>query len=165
MPSPGGHKPSLPMKFLARSWPDRGLLLEALFNLAVIRVLLLALPFRRLAAGLGAAGVESAGALAEADEEVGRRIGWAVAAVARYVPWDSRCLAQALAGSRMLARRGLPFTVSLGVAEDPEKKGAQLFHAWLRCGRRPVTGGEGHRTYQVLALFSPKARKEGPGQS
>jgi hypothetical protein len=145
-------------RFLARPREDRLLLLEALAALAAGRARLLCLPFRRVAARLGRAGAESPEAVPAAQEDTARRIGWAVTAMARYVPWDSRCLAQAIAGQRMLARRGLDCTLYLGVGEDPLRPGDKAFHAWLRCGTRFVTGGDGRLRFQVLASFARTGR-------
>ncbi len=142
---------------MARSPADRALLLEALYALALARVLAVGLPFRRLARMLGDVGIEGPEAVPPAYEEIARRVGWAVTAAARYVPWDCRCMTQAIAGWRMLARRGIFGTVYLGVAEAPGHAGKLVFHAWLRCGSVFVTGGNGRLRYTVLACFSRKA--------
>ncbi|MDD2764286.1 MAG: lasso peptide biosynthesis B2 protein [Opitutaceae bacterium] len=157
MKHPDAIAASAVRRFMARSQADRLLLLEALCALAWARVLALCLPFRRLAAMLGDLGTAGPEAAPPAHEETARRIGWAVAAMARYVPWDGRCLTQAIAGWRMLARRGIAGTVYLGVSEAPEHGGKMAFHAWLRCGSSFVTGGDGRARYQVLACFSRKA--------
>lgn len=143
---------------MARSQGDRLLLFEAFFALALARTIALCVPFRRLAGMFGDLGTEGPANVPPAQEEIAGKIGWAVASMARYVPWDGRCLTQAIAGWRMLARRGIFGTVYLGVSEDPEHAGKRVFHAWLRCGSRFMTGGDGRLRYQVLACFS---RKEG----
>jgi hypothetical protein len=142
---------------MARSRADRWLLLEALCTLALARVLALCLPFRRLAAMFGDVGTEGPDEVPLAHGEIARRIGWAVACMARYVPWDGRCLTQAIAGERMLARRGIAGTVYFGAGKAAEHGGKMAFHAWLRCGSSFVTGGDGRARYQVLACFSRKA--------
>jgi hypothetical protein len=146
-------------RFLSRSREDRKLLLEALGALAVARVFALFLPFRRIARMIGDLGVEGPEKEPPAQEEIAGRIGWAVAAMARYVPWDGRCLTQAIAGWRMLARRGIFGTVYLGVAGAPASADKMVFHAWLRCGSRFVTGGNGRLHFTVLANFSRKEVK------
>ena len=148
--------PSAPpwRRFLARPAGDRRLLVEALVALAVARAMTFCLPFRRVAGILGRIGAESPAGVPAAQEDFARRIGWAVAAMARFVPWDGRCLSQAIAGRRMLGRRGIPCTVYLGVGEDPGQPGSNQFHAWLRCGSRFVTGGEPRSRYQVLVQFA-----------
>lgn len=139
-------------KFLALPNGERLLLCEALLALMAARLVLALVPFRKVAAWLGPLGMESASTVSDSDDLAAERVGWAVETMARHVPWDSRCLAQALAAWWMLGRRGIDGTVYFGVAKDPAK--AFSAHAWLRCGTRYVTGGNGHAQFQVLACFA-----------
>jgi len=136
--------------------PRRRLLREALLHLLRARIALALVPFRRLAAGLGALGTESGSEVPAGQEPAVEDVAWAVQAVAGRVPWDSRCLAQALAGFRMLRARGLAATVYFGVRRDA----AAPFdaHAWLRCGARVVTGEAGHEAYRVICQFASPER-------
>ena len=110
------------------------------------------LPFRRIARWLGTPGAESP--TMATDEEVGtaREVGWAVGAVARRIPWDGRCLAQALAATGMLRRRGLEGTVSFGVSKGESAEFDA--HAWLRMGSCMVTGGPGHQRFKAFTTFA-----------
>lgn len=117
----------------------RRLLWEALIALLIARGAMAFLPFRRIAAWLGTPGTESS-ATATAEEICkAQEVSWAVSVVARRVPWDGRCLAQALAAKRMLRRRGLEGTVYFGASKS-ESAGFDA-HAWLRLGSFIVTGG------------------------
>jgi hypothetical protein len=130
----------------------RRFLWEALIALAVARAAMALLPFRRIAAWLGTPGAESpATATAEQIDTAGE-VGWAVGALGRRVPWDGRCLAQALAATGMLRRRGLEGTVSFGVAQG----GPTGFdaHAWLRLGPCMVTGGPCHQRFKTFTTFA-----------
>ncbi len=139
-------------KFLALPWSARACLLEALLALVAARLAMALLPFRRIAAWLGRTSAESATEVSRAITDTATRVGWAVRAVAPWVPWDSRCLAQALAGTWMLRRRGIPTTLYLGVRKEPGKDFSA--HAWLRCGASIVTGAPGHRSFEVIACFA-----------
>jgi hypothetical protein len=133
--------------------PDRrARLREALAALFLARAALLCLPFRRIAAGLGAMGAESPLELPEQHHAAVEEVSWAVQAVAHRVPWDSRCLAQALAAYRLLKRRGIAATVYFGVKRDPAVPFSA--HAWVRCGGRIVTGASGVEAYTVLMQFA-----------
>jgi hypothetical protein len=132
----------------ARRW----LLGEALIALAIARAAMALLPFRRIAAWLGTAGAESAATATAEELDMAREIGWAVGAVARRVPWDGRCLAQALAATSMLRRRGLEGTVSFGAA--PGNRAGFDAHAWLRLGSCMVTGGPGHQRFKAFTTFA-----------
>ena len=112
------------------------------------------LPFRRIADWLGTPGAESS-LMAAADEiRMAQEVGWAVGVIARRVPWDGRCLAQALAATGMLRRRGLEGTVSFGVCQG-ESAGFDA-HAWLRLGPCVVTGGPDHQRFKVISTFARK---------
>jgi hypothetical protein len=128
------------------------LLREALIALAVARAAMALLPFRRIAAWLGTPGAESS-ATATADEiRTAQEVGWAVSVLARRVPWDGRCLAQALAATGILRRRGLEGTVSFGSSRG-ESAGFDA-HAWLRLGPCVVTGGPGHQRFKTFTTFA-----------
>jgi hypothetical protein len=128
------------------------LLCEALFSLAIARAAMAGLPFRRIAGWLGTPGAETPTTVSDQDILIAKEIGWSVSAVARRVPWDSRCLAQALAATAMLRRRGLEGTVSFGAG----RRGTAEFdaHAWLRLGAFMVTGGPGHEQFKTFTTFA-----------
>ena len=128
------------------------LLWEALAALAIARLAMACLPFRRIAAWLGTPGAESPATATAGEMRTAQEIGWAVGALARRVPWDGRCLAQALAATGMLRRRGLEGTVSFG-ARRGESAGFDA-HAWLRLGSCMVTGGPGHERFQTFTTFA-----------
>ena len=128
------------------------LLWEALGALAIARVAMALLPFRRIAAWLGTPGAESPATAAPEEIRTAEEVGWAVAVLARRVPWDGRCMAQALAATGMLRRRGLEGTVSFGVRRG-ESAGFDA-HAWLRLGSCVVTGGPGHQRFKTFTTFA-----------
>jgi hypothetical protein len=130
----------------------KGLLAEALLALAAARLVMLLVPFRYVAAWLGTAGAETPATATANEIRMAQEVGWAVGVWARRVPWDSRCLAQALAATSMLRRRGLEGTVSFGSGRVDG--GGFSAHAWLRLGPHMVTGGPGHDRFKVLTTFA-----------
>ena len=71
--------------------PERKkLLCEALAALALARLAMAFLPFRRIAAWLGTPGTESAQRLTKEQTLTAEAVGWAVGAVGHRVPWDGR---------------------------------------------------------------------------
>jgi hypothetical protein len=144
---------------LRRAGVADGLLaVEALIWLAAARLLVLAVPFRLLARSLAGRRPGSTEVAATEAEKV-RKIGWALDAVGRRVPWRCKCLERAIAGKIMLRLRGRPSTLFLGVARA-EPGGAILAHAWLRAGDLPVVGEEAPtEAYAVVARFSPPPRR------
>ncbi len=140
-------------RLVTLSWRERLRLAEALCWLALARLVLLTLPFNTIAARLGTRQQLSRETFDNPIQRAqARRIGWAVTTMSRYVPWDSACLAQALAGKWMLGTRHLPSTLYLGVAYDENKK--MRAHAWLRCGDVFVTGAPQHQRFTIIATFA-----------
>jgi hypothetical protein len=132
----------------------RQLLREALIALAMARFAMCCLPFRRIAGWLGTPGIETPRTASTQQIQTASEIGWAVSQLARRVPWDSRCLAQALAATGMLRRRGLEGTVSFGADRGAQRE--FVAHAWLRFGPCMVTGGAGHQRFKILTTLSRK---------
>lgn len=109
-------------------------------------------PFRRIAAWLGTAGAESPVTVTAEEIRTAEAVGWTVGVLGHRVPWDGRCLAQALAATAMLRRRGIEGTVSFGACEG----GSTGFsaHAWLRVGSCVVTGGPAHEQFKTFTTFA-----------
>src|SRR5262245_32537194 len=80
-----------------------------------------------------------------------REVGWAVRAAAPKTPWKSACLAQAIAGKSMLARRGVRATVHLGVVKDGA--GDLAAHAWLCADDIVITGGAKARKFKPVGVL------------
>jgi len=123
-------------KFSDLGGGDKWLLLRAVGWLGVARVMLIVMPFQRLAERLSVPVTTSA---PSPDEEVLQRIGFAVAAAANNVPWRSDCFPQAIAASRLIKGYGYSSTIHLGVERTGDEGLAG--HAWLTCGDTVVTGG------------------------
>jgi hypothetical protein len=127
---------------------DKWMFLHAALWLAAARMMLLVMPFRKLAARLSSKGEAEVGV---ADEELLRRIGTAVGAAAGNVPWRSDCFPQAIAGHMLLRHHGYRSTIHLGV-ERGSGDGLKG-HAWLTSGDAVVTGGEDlHRYVETLRI-------------
>jgi hypothetical protein len=114
------------------------------------------LPFRRIANWLGTRGAESPVVAAPDEIRMAQEVSWAVGVIARRVPWDGRCLAQALAAMGMLRRRSLEGTVSFGVCEGQGESAGFDAHAWLRLGSCVVTGGPDKQRFKVITTFARK---------
>jgi hypothetical protein len=153
-----------------RSWADIGLVLRAFSLLGLMRAAIAFVPFRLIVQVLGMSQVKGpdSGADDSSSPEISlnldpssqieahlaqaAKIGWAVRAAAARTPWQSACLAQALAGSVMLRNRGIPFTLNLGVAKDVSS--SITAHAWLTCGEITPTGSSGAERYHTISTFS-----------
>lgn len=86
------------------------------------------------------------------DKEVIKNISEAIHIMSRYTFWESQCLVKAVAGMKMLERRGMESTVYFGTARD--EKGDLIAHAWLRSGPYYVTGSEEMGKFIVVGKFA-----------
>jgi hypothetical protein len=140
--------------FFRLPWAERWLLLEASILVSLAEFAVCTLPFRWLARVAGTLQDETPAEEQPRHTTQVRRVRWAVQAATRYLPWQCRCLAQALSGQVLLAQYGIAGTLYLGVRRA--EHGAPSAHAWLRSGTLYVTGGQGHRHFQVIATFAGK---------
>ncbi|SFU47028.1 Transglutaminase-like superfamily protein [Methylobacterium sp. 174MFSha1.1] len=149
----------------AERWRWYLLVLEALVWSAAASLAIRTVPFRILAARLGpmrgtaSAPTDFSGADRHRAAAV-RPIGRAVERAAQRMPWPVRCLPQAMAAKGMLAVRGIPSRLHLGVAPASartgmaaEKTAKMTAHAWLTCGDTMVVGGEARPGFTELARF------------
>ncbi len=142
-------------KWSRLDWAQRLVLFEAAWSLTAALVAVRLLPFRWIAPRLGSSGETSIHRVLNKDQQwQAQQVGWAITALARYFPWDAKCLAQAVAGKWMLQRRGLPSTLYLGVDRVYDGEKWLEAHAWLRCGTDIITGEQQHERFKVLAAFT-----------
>lgn len=132
-----------------------GLAPLAFVGLGLARAAVLLLPFPRLSRWLGA----SIGAVAlmplatPAQMRRASLIGRVIGKMARYTPWNSNCLAQALLARMLLGALHIPYALHLGLLPKAVAPGETLAHAWVVCGRVFVTGDNGFANYPVVAVF------------
>lgn len=63
--------------------------------------------------------------------------------------WESKCLVRALTAQKLLKKKGIQSTMYLGCSME---NGKMTAHAWLRCGKLYVTGGDG-TGYSIVDKF------------
>jgi len=142
-------------KWISLDWSQRLILLEAACYLAAAQIAVHFLSFHWIAPRLGSLGEASIErSISQEQQREAQQVGWAVTALARYFPWDAKCLAQAVAGKWMLQRRGIPSTLYLGVERIHGGEKWLEAHAWLRCGTDIVTGEPQHERFKVLTAFT-----------
>ncbi len=116
------------------------------------RAFILFMPFNKLKTKMGKLKTESPKEVDIEAHRKAREVRWAVLEAARHTPWESKCLVQALAASKMMKLRGVSTTIYLGVRKN--HKDEMLAHAWVRCGSFYITGGEIRNEYAVVAKFA-----------
>ena len=132
-------------------------MIEAFIFLARGRYLKL-LPFKKVAPTLGEESVETS-VITSKDEKVIKDVSYALQTMSRYTLWESACMVQAIAATRMLNRRNIETTLYLGIARDIE--GKMHAHAWVRSGSIDVTGADVKQNFTVVNKFAGGPRNRG----
>lgn len=151
-------------RLLRLSWQDQLRNAEAFVFLGLARLAVLTVPFRLIARAVGPA-AGSASVPVTADPPAQRRalaLGRLIERVGRRTPWRSNCLAQAVAATFMLRRRGLGSTMYFGLAKN--ENGDLDAHAWTRSHGTIVTGGYALERYAVVAVLEDGAVTTGARQ-
>ncbi len=141
-------------KFFQLSNYDRWLFLEATFWLAIARLSILILPFRWIAPFLGKHMAESPQSMEPNFGDFAEQASWAVQTAGRHLPWECKCLTQAIAGKGIFRLRGIPSTLYLGLGKDGGEK--LKAHAWLRSGDVIVTGRGSMILFTIVSSFAEK---------
>lgn len=130
------------------------LVFEAFVLSAVVRAMVLVIPFNKLKRVFGKHKNTSSFEIDHNQYEMIKNVSWAVVTITKYTPWESKCLVQAITAQYMLKRRGVHSTLYLGVSK--EGASALKAHAWLRAGKAYVTGGGNKEDFTEVARFSNK---------
>jgi hypothetical protein len=113
------------------------------------------LPFRRIAPLLGQnlGPVTFVPLASESQVDCARMIGRTIGLAARYAPFRSNCLPQALVGCMLCALYRLPYALNFGVRLEGEARKLEA-HAWIASGCATVTGGApSYARFNTLACF------------
>ena len=105
-------------------------------------------PFAELAPRIGQLGYETP---IETSPRNARLVYELMESMFRRIGWKDSCLIRALTAKKLLNRMGERCTLYMGVHKR-EGEGMTA-HAWLRCGKLIVTGGESIAAYPVTAVF------------
>lgn len=142
-------------RFFALPRADRGLLLEAMATVVMVRLALHLVAIERLRSWAARRATHTAAATEAAPVD---RIAWAGRAATRAVP-GTKCLASAFALQRLLSRQGYASKLHIGVARINDAFSA---HAWLVCDGEILVGEDGHEAFTPLTAW-PSIDKAGRG--
>ncbi|MCP5052923.1 MAG: lasso peptide biosynthesis B2 protein [bacterium] len=159
---------------------EKALGLEAFFYLLKARLMILLLPFRKIAPRIGEHMKETPKENQPQHSPILRDIRNAIRRVSRRTPWESACLVQSIAAKMMLKRRNITYTLYLGLAKDNgnnkennkekdmekdlvngnQNQNALKAHAWLRSGDVILTGNDGVNlsVFTVISMFAGESR-------
>lgn len=78
----------------------------------------------------------------------------AVALAARYTPWDSSCLTQAMVAKFWCQFYDIPYMLFIGFAKVSDKPLGHDAHAWITAGSVFITGGYSFNTHAVVLSYT-----------
>lgn len=136
-------------RFLGLTSGERRLLVSAIIWLVSIRLAIVMLPIRTLLRLTELSSERNH--LGRDDGLPPERIAWSVQTISRYLPGTRKCLVQSLATLAMLARRGHPAHLHIGIAKD--EGGRLKAHAWVECEGKIIIGSGGVSQYTTLPLL------------
>ena len=90
------------------------------------------------------------------SEEQTRRafkIGQSVRLAAKYTPWDSSCLTQAMVAKFWCRMYKIPYVLYIGFAKAEDEPHGFRAHAWLTAGRVALTGGHSLPNFHVVSSY------------
>ncbi len=131
------------------------------FGLLIIaRLVIIIVPFRRIAARLGDnQGPTPQIPLATPDQQTrALQLGRTVRRAAKLVPTGAHCFPQALVAALLLRLYGIPHAIQFGLrkkqkAEQAGDDDVLAAHAWVVSGKVRVTGGSSFASHAVVACF------------
>lgn len=134
---------------------DWGYFLQAYFLLGIARFAVLVLPFRWIAKTLGKKQQETVkDRLLHEQKEIVLTVSRNIKLASRYTPWSSNCLAQAIVANHLLKAHKVSNTVYFGIAKKARQSSVDKAHAWVRCGKFYVVGGDGSVSHSIVATFA-----------
>lgn len=98
--------------------------------------------------------------LTETQKHQAIKIGQFVRLAAKYTPWDSSCLTQAMVAKFWCRALKIPYILYIGFAKAPEEASGYKGHAWVTAGPIAVTGGNGFIEYKVVSTYVNFFRKD-----
>ncbi|MBY0579586.1 MAG: lasso peptide biosynthesis B2 protein [Burkholderiales bacterium] len=137
--------------FLRRPWFEKAWSTPAWFLLGASRLVILFVPFRRLAPFLGAQSYPWVPCATAEGEARALSIARVIVMAARHTPWESNCFAQAVTARILLGLYDVPYSLFFGIANDSMME--MKAHAWVVAGRVRVTGGESFGQFTVVGCF------------
>ncbi|AXH33260.1 lasso peptide biosynthesis B2 protein [Francisella opportunistica] len=63
--------------------------------------------------------------------------------VSKYVPWESKCLIEAIMVKTLLRYYKIPYVIHIGIIKTDQENKSFLGHAWVKVSDNIVIGGDG----------------------
>ena len=126
------------LKFTRLSQIERILLVKAVTLMAVIRIGLLVIPFKRLYRLVSEAGKKNSGRH-NSDPEYQKHVVYAISRASKYFHGNNTCLIQSVVGLYLLEKNGISTKLCIGVVKNDS--GGLCAHAWVESNGKIIIGG------------------------
>lgn len=81
------------------------------------------------------------------------QMGRSVRLAAKYTPWDSSCLTQAMVAKFWCRLFKIPYVFYIGFAKSAESASGYKGHAWVTAGPVAITGGHSFSEFRVVSSY------------
>ena len=147
--------------FLKLSFSEKSLILVILALLGISRLMSLVIKFKQyhFLLGIHLLNHRITPIITNEQVEKARRIGYLVRGVAKYTPWESKCLVQAITAKIILGFYQIPYGLFFGLTKDKIQysESDRQAHSWVVSGPICVTGGRSSwNQFAVVASFFDK---------
>lgn len=143
---------SLITKFCKKPLSEQFFYIEIILWLGISRMVILTLPFKWIAPVFGKHMKTTNETSSKRARQKSIRVARAIRTLSEHMPWECKCLVQAMTGKIMLRNRNVPTTLYLGVSKKED--GDLIAHAWLRMGQFVILGGGGLERFAVVSTFA-----------
>lgn len=128
----------------------------------LIRASVLSIPFKYLNKGLGIQHKNYQLCPLVTDYQLQRsvEIGRTIRMIAKYTPWKTNCMVEAILARIFLAYYDIPYIFYMGAYLTKDPKEPMKAHAWLSTGPYIIVGGRGHKKYAIVSSFVSKHFQE-----
>ena len=141
--------------FLRLSTQGKVLFLEAYYTLAITRISIMWVPFKKLTRNFSHQKTPSSlPLLYPVDKVLALDIKKAIKQATSYTPWESSCLIQSLTAHKMLKKRGISGVIYIGVKRDKNEQKKIQAHAWVQTGEYVITGEKESKSFAIVSVFS-----------
>lgn len=122
-------------------------------------VLLLSYPKLAVFFGENSQMLQASTITSSVQQSKARLIKRSIALSARYTPWESSCLTQAIVALWWCNVLKIPYYLFIGLEKNTKLNEKIIAHAWVTSGPIAITGGYCWGTHHVIACYSNLRRQ------
>jgi hypothetical protein len=141
--------------FLRLSFKQKTMFFANFFLCGIARAAIKFLPFSYLTPYFGTFGktITLSQLISSQQLQQAVQIRKSITLAAKYTPWESNCLTQALVAKFWCSLYKLPYAFYIGFAKSKESASGFKGHAWVTTGPIAITGGHSFSEYQVISSY------------